>query len=61
MDFDYRGPNEKEFKYFYPIGYKDYGLNVGEKYFTSNPPHIDSDWLAMDGNDNEWAILYHGT
>ena len=31
-------------------------LNVSGLYDNNN-----DDWIAMDGRDNEWAVLYHGT
>ena len=33
-----------------------YGLKVLGQYDNGN-----NDWIAMDGNANEWAIAYHGT
>ena len=33
-----------------------YGLKVWGQYDNGN-----NDWIAMDGNANEWAIAYHGT
>ena len=38
-----------------PQGWKGYGLNVLNKYDNGN-----NDWLAMNGNKNEWAVAYHG-
>ena len=38
-----------------PAGWKGYGLNVWSKYDNGN-----NDWLAMNGNKNEWAVAYHG-
>jgi RNA:NAD 2'-phosphotransferase (TPT1/KptA family) len=37
------------------MGYFGYALNVKNKYGDNNK------WLGMDGNDEEWRILYHGT
>ena len=44
--FDYIPPSN---------GWKAYGLNVLNKYDGGN-----NDWLAKDGNKNEWAVAYHG-
>ena len=33
-----------------------YGLKVLEEYDKGN-----NDWIAMDGNQNEWAVAFHGT
>jgi len=33
-----------------------YGLKVLGQYDNGN-----NDWIAMDGNPNEWAVAYHGT
>ena len=51
------GVNEKRggFDYFPPKGWKGFGLNVVGKYDNGN-----DDWLAYNGNKNEWAIAYHG-
>ena len=51
------GENQKRggFKYIPPKGWKGYGLKVLGKYDNGN-----DDWLAYDGNPNEWAIAYHG-
>ena len=38
-----------------PLGWKAIGLNVLGKYDNGN-----NDWLANDGNQNEWAVAYHG-
>ena len=43
------------FKYNPPKGWKGYGLKVIDIYDGGN-----NDWLAYDGNPNEWAIAYHG-
>jgi hypothetical protein len=50
------GENEKRggFDYFPPKGWKGFGLNVVGKYGNGN-----DDWLAYNGNKNEWAIAYH--
>ena len=44
--FDYIPPSN---------GWKGFGLNVLNKYDNGN-----NDWLAKDGNKNEWAVAYHG-
>ena len=51
------GENELRggFKYLTPKGWKGFGLKVWDKYDNGN-----NDWLAHDGNSNEWAIAYHG-
>ncbi|CAD8062731.1 unnamed protein product [Paramecium sonneborni] len=49
-----RGPPDHKYDYYFPIGCYGFGLNV-TKYENSE------DWLKMDGNPNEWRILYHGT
>jgi hypothetical protein len=33
-----------------------YGLKVLDQYDNGN-----NDWIAMDGNPNEWAVAFHGT
>ena len=51
------GKNELRggFKYIPPKGWKGFGLKVLDKYDNGN-----NDWLAHNGNINEWAIAYHG-
>ena len=51
------GENEKRggFDYIPPKGWKGFGLKVLGKYDNGN-----DDWLAYNGNPNEWAIAYHG-
>ena len=51
------GENETRggFPYKPPKGWKGYGLKVMDVYDDGN-----NDWLAYDGNPNEWAIAYHG-
>ena len=51
------GQNEKRggFKYNPPKGWKGYGLKVMDVYDGGN-----NDWLAFNGNPNEWAVAYHG-
>ena len=51
------GENEKRggFDYIPPKGWKGFGLKVLGKYDNGN-----NDWLAYNGNPNEWAIAYHG-
>ncbi|CAD8194885.1 unnamed protein product [Paramecium pentaurelia] len=48
-----RGPPYHRYDYYFPIGCYGFGLNV-RKYGND-------DWIKMDGNPNEWRILYHGT
>ena len=42
------------FDYIPPLGWIGIGLNVSKKYDNGN-----DDWLAHDGNKNEWAVAYH--
>ena len=41
--------------YYSPQGWIGFGLKVLGKYDNGN-----DDWLAYDGNKNEWAVAYHG-
>ena len=44
-------------EYFPPTDdWVGYGLKVLNQYDNKN-----NDWIAMDGNENEWAVAYHGT
>ena len=61
---DSRGNKESEWKenekrggypYIPPKGWKGYGLKVMDAYDNGN-----NDWIAKDGNPNEWAVAYHG-
>jgi hypothetical protein len=61
---DSRGNKESEWKenekrggypYIPPKGWKGYGLKVMDVYDNGN-----NDWIAKDGNPNEWAVAYHG-
>ena len=49
--------NEKRggYPYIPPKGWKGYGLKVMDVYDNGN-----NDWIAKDGNPNEWAVAYHG-
>ena len=51
------GKNEKRggFDYTSPEGWKGFGLKVVGKYDGGK-----DDWLAYNGNENEWAIAYYG-
>ena len=51
------GENEKRggFDYIPPKGWKGFGLKVFDRYDNGN-----NDWLAYNGNPNEWAVAYHG-
>ena len=51
------GENEKRGgrDYIPPKGWKGYGLKVYGKYDGGN-----NDWLAYNGNKNEWCVAYHG-
>lgn len=42
-------------KYYPPYGWVGYGLKVWDKYDNSN-----NDWIGCNGNDQEWAVAYHG-
>ena len=53
--YDNRGPKDKPQPYFFPIGWKGYALNVAEKYGEN------TDWLMMNGNKDEWYVMFHGT
>ena len=44
------------YPYTPPLGWKGFGLKVRGKYDEGN-----DDWLACNGNPNEWAVAYHGT
>ena len=50
-----KGEYSGGFLYEPPEGWMGFGLNVIGKYDNGN-----DDWLAHDGNKNEWAIAYHG-
>ena len=51
------GKNEKRggLPYYPPEGWIGYGLKVMDKYDNQN-----NDWIAYNGNKNEWAVAYHG-
>jgi hypothetical protein len=42
--------------YFFPAGFKGYGLKVSKKYDRG-----DDTWLGMANKPKEWGVLYHGT
>ena len=44
------------YPYTPPQGWKGFGLKVKGKYDGGN-----DDWIACNGNSNEWAVAYHGT
>ena len=52
---NYGGGKRGGEEYIPPMGWTGYGLNVMNKYDNGN-----NDWLAMNGNANEWAVAYHG-
>lgn len=62
-DFELRGslPIYTDFlksipqKYFIPVGFKGYGLNVINKYGA------DKRWLDNNSNIDTWIVLFHGT
>jgi hypothetical protein len=58
IDFTNLGGHEKRggLDYYQPKGWKRIGLKVSKLYDGGN-----DDWLAMNGNANEWAVAFHGT
>ena len=51
------GQKRGGFDYYPPLkGWKGFGLKVLDKYDNGN-----NDWIANNGNKNEWAVAYHGT
>ena len=51
------GQKRGGFDYYPPIqGWIGFGLKVLDKYDNGN-----NDWIANNGNKNEWAVAYHGT
>ncbi|CAD8120901.1 unnamed protein product [Paramecium sonneborni] len=52
--YDNRGPQSKKYIYYFPKNCYGFGLNI-------NKYSDDQDWIKMDGNPNEWRILFHGT
>ena len=44
------------YPYTPPQGWKGFGLKAKGKYDGGN-----DDWIACNGNSNEWAVAYHGT
>ena len=53
-DFELRGPSNHKYKYFFPNGWHGHALNI-DKYGMNNK------WIEMNGDDEEWRILFHGT
>ena len=52
-----QGQKRGGFDYYPPIkGWIGFGLKVLDKYDNGN-----NDWIANNGNKNEWAVAYHGT
>ena len=49
------GQKRGAYDYIPPTGWKAFGLKVLDKYDQGN-----NNWLAMDGNPEEWAVAYHG-
>ncbi|CAK86535.1 unnamed protein product (macronuclear) [Paramecium tetraurelia] len=49
-----RGPLNQRYDYYFPKGCYGFGLDI-TKY------GIDQNWIQMDGNKDEWRILFHGT
>ena len=51
-----KGEKRGGLDYFPPLnGWKGFGLKVTDIYDNGN-----NDWLAHNGNKNEWAVAYHG-
>ena len=50
-----KGEKRGGLDYIPPEGWKGFGLKVNNKYDNGN-----NDWLACNGNINEWAVAYHG-
>ena len=51
------GQKRGGFNYYPPInGWKGFGIKVLDKYDNGN-----NDWINNNGNENEWAVAYHGT
>ncbi|KAM3139651.1 hypothetical protein pb186bvf_008296 [Paramecium bursaria] len=57
-EYDWRGPFGQQQKYFFPLGWDGFALNLKnhDLYDDGN-----DDWLKMDLNPNQWRIMYHGT
>ena len=52
-----KGETRGGYEYFPPDNtWIGYGLKVWDVYDNGN-----NDWIAMNGNSNEWAVAYHGT
>ena len=49
-----RGPSNEKYDYHFPTNCYGFGLNI-------NRYGEDKNWIEMDGNPEEWRILYHGT
>ena len=49
------GQKRGAYDYIPPTWWKAFGLKVLDKYDQGN-----NNWLAMDGNPEEWAVAYHG-
>ncbi|CAD8156961.1 unnamed protein product [Paramecium octaurelia] len=49
-----RGPLDQSYDYYFPKGCCGFGLDI-TKYGN------DQNWIKMDGNKDEWRILFHGT
>jgi len=55
-DYDNRGPKDSPQPYFFPVGWKGYALKIGGRYGNDN-----ENWLKMNGNKDEWYVMFHGT
>ncbi|CAD8113869.1 unnamed protein product [Paramecium sonneborni] len=54
LESEKRGPQDHRYDYYFPKGCYGYGLNI-IKYGE------DQEWIKMNGNKNEWRIMFHGT
>jgi hypothetical protein len=43
------------FPYYQPVLGKRFDIKIKDLYDNSN-----KDWLMMNGNKNEWAVVFHG-
>ncbi|CAD8079314.1 unnamed protein product [Paramecium sonneborni] len=52
-----RGPKNDQYDYYFPKGCYGFGLNINN--LKNKGKNLD--WIKMDGNKDEWRILFHGT
>ncbi|CAD8152198.1 unnamed protein product [Paramecium octaurelia] len=50
-----RGPPGYRYHYYFPKGCQGFGLKLDENEYKN------MNWIKMDGNEEEWRILFHGT